>query len=308
MTFLNPEQRQTLWWIAFGIALLYLFYSLTAVLTPFLFAAIIGYLLNPGVDWLSRHHVPRALACLSMILVFLALSAFLVLTIVPVMQHELGDLQQRIPSLLERLNGSVAPRLHDWFGLHIEFSGYSLRKLISDKWASEDLMSTLMSSLKVGSSALLSIVATAFLLPMVLFYLLVDWHRIAQRAEDLVPRRWHDTILGFAREIDELLSQFLRGQLSVMLILFVGGLALCDHVESAAPPRLAAVHLMGGDMEGKETRFGVGESVLTAVVTSNGATGSYNSMHDSYQPLGGLVLLVNMLLGEIVFGGLGTGL
>jgi K+-transporting ATPase ATPase A chain len=96
--------------------------------------------------------------------------------------------------------------------------------------------------------------------------------------------------------------------LSVMLILFVGGLALCDHVESAAPPRLAAVHLMGGDMEGKETRFGVGESVLTAVVTSNGATGSYNSMHDSYQPLGGLVLLVNMLLGEIVFGGLGTGL
>ncbi len=219
MTFLNPEQRQTLWWIAFGIALLYLFYSLTAVLTPFLFAAIIGYLLNPGVDWLSRHHVPRALACLSMILVFLALSAFLVLTIVPVMQHELGDLQQRIPSLLERLNGSVAPRLHDWFGLHIEFSGYSLRKLISDKWASEDLMSTLMSSLKVGSSALLSIVATAFLLPMVLFYLLVDWHRIARRAEDLVPRRWHDTILGFAREIDELLSQFLRGQLSVMLIL-----------------------------------------------------------------------------------------
>ena len=62
-------------------------------------------------------------------------------------------------------------------------------------------------------------------------------------------------------------------------------------------------------MEGKEVRFGVGGSVLAAVVTSNGATGSYNSMHGSYQPLGGvLVLLVNMLLGEVVFGGLGTGL
>jgi potassium-transporting ATPase potassium-binding subunit len=61
-------------------------------------------------------------------------------------------------------------------------------------------------------------------------------------------------------------------------------------------------------MEGKEVRFGVGGSVLAAVVTSNGATGSVNSAHDSYTPLGGAVPLVNMLLGEIVFGGLGTGL
>jgi K+-transporting ATPase ATPase A chain len=61
-------------------------------------------------------------------------------------------------------------------------------------------------------------------------------------------------------------------------------------------------------MEGKEVRFGIGGSTLTAVVTSNTATGSYNSVHDSYTSLGGTVLLVNMLLGELVFGGLGTGL
>jgi K+-transporting ATPase ATPase A chain len=60
-------------------------------------------------------------------------------------------------------------------------------------------------------------------------------------------------------------------------------------------------------MEGKEVRFGIGSSTLTAVVTSNTATGSNNSMDDSYTSLGGMVLLVNMLLGEIVFGGLGTG-
>jgi len=61
-------------------------------------------------------------------------------------------------------------------------------------------------------------------------------------------------------------------------------------------------------MEGKESRFGIGGSVLAAVTTSNGATGSYNSMHDSYTPVGGLVTIVNMLSGEVVFGGLGTGL
>ena len=96
--------------------------------------------------------------------------------------------------------------------------------------------------------------------------------------------------------------------LAVMVVLFVGGLALCDFAESAAPSRLAALHVSGGNMEGKEVRFGIGSSVLAAVVTSNGATGSYNSILDSYQPVGVVVPLMNMLLGEVIFGGLGTGL
>jgi K+-transporting ATPase ATPase A chain len=93
-----------------------------------------------------------------------------------------------------------------------------------------------------------------------------------------------------------------------MVALFVAGLAVCDLSESAPAPQLAALHVVGGNMEGKEARFGVGDSVLAALVTSNGATGSYNSMHDSYQPMGVAVLLIDMLLGEPIFGGLGTGL
>lgn len=100
----------------------------------------------------------------------------------------------------------------------------------------------------------------------------------------------------------------------VMLVLFGGGLAFVQHFEQRADPRLPGVDFRntrlqsGGNMEGKEVRFGIGGSTLTAVVTSNTATGSYNSVHDSYTSLGSMVLLVNMLLGELVFGGLGTGL
>jgi len=94
----------------------------------------------------------------------------------------------------------------------------------------------------------------------------------------------------------------------VMVVLFVAGLVICDLAEHELPAGLADLGVTGGNMEGKETRFGVGGSVLAALVTSNGATGSYNSMHGSYQPIGVLVLLVNMLLGELIFGGLGTGL
>src|SRR5664280_1372601 len=100
----------------------------------------------------------------------------------------------------------------------------------------------------------------------------------------------------------------------VMMLLFGCGLVFVHHFEQRGDPHLSNVDFRnsrvqsGGNMEGKEVRFGISGSTLTAVVTSNTATGSYNSMHDSYTSLGGMVLLVNMLLGEVVFGGLGTGL
>ena len=91
-----------------------------------------------------------------------------------------------------------------------------------------------------------------------------------------------------------------------MVCLFVGGLAVVQLSEQGRWSRTSAV--TAANMEGKETRFGIASSTLTAVVTSNAATGSTNAMDDSFTPVGGLVLLVNMLLGEVVFGGLGTGL
>ncbi len=105
----------------------------------------------------------------------------------------------------------------------------------------------------------------------------------------------------------------------VMVLLFGSGLVFVHLLEQRGDPYLGGVDfrnnrvqsggsVSGGNMEGKEVRFGIGGSTLVAVVTSNTATGSYNSMHDSYTSLGGMVLLVNMLLGELIFGGLGTGL
>ena len=99
----------------------------------------------------------------------------------------------------------------------------------------------------------------------------------------------------------------------VMVLLFVCGLLFVHHFELKGPQvgnidSVSSRLQSDGNMEGKEVRFGIGGSTLTAVVTSNTATGSYNSMHDSYTSLGGMVLLMNMLLGELIFGGLGTGL
>jgi K+-transporting ATPase ATPase A chain len=95
---------------------------------------------------------------------------------------------------------------------------------------------------------------------------------------------------------------------AVMVFLFAVALVVCDWGESRGNPLLAQLGVAGANMEGKEVRFGTAQTVLAAVTTSNGATGSTNAMHDSFMPLSISVPLCNMMLGEIVFGGLGTGL
>jgi potassium-transporting ATPase potassium-binding subunit len=98
--------------------------------------------------------------------------------------------------------------------------------------------------------------------------------------------------------------------LAAMTIVFVGLLAVCVVSEQAGNPALAKLGVAQplGSMEGKEVRFGVTDSALWATATTAASNGSVNSMHDSFTPLGGLVPMIMMQLGEIIFGGVGSGL
>jgi K+-transporting ATPase ATPase A chain len=105
-----------------------------------------------------------------------------------------------------------------------------------------------------------------------------------------------------------------------MTVLFFAGFFVCYYFEARGNPNLdrygvsqAAVEAngrqqAGGNMEGKEVRYGITNSTLWAVATTDASNGSVNSMHDSYTPIGGMVPLINILLGEVVFGGVGAGL
>ena len=97
---------------------------------------------------------------------------------------------------------------------------------------------------------------------------------------------------------------------SAMAVLFLAGVLLCWWAEAAGNPRLHAVGVDSayGNMEGKEVRFGIFGSALFATVTTDASCGAVNAMHDSFTPLGGLVPLINIQLGEVVFGGTGAGL
>jgi K+-transporting ATPase ATPase A chain len=95
---------------------------------------------------------------------------------------------------------------------------------------------------------------------------------------------------------------------TAMAILFFAGFTVAYWAEAAGNPIVHQMGVAGGNLEGKECRFGVAASALFATVTTDTSCGAVNSMHDSFMPLGGLVPLVDMQLGEIVFGGVGSGL
>jgi K+-transporting ATPase ATPase A chain len=101
---------------------------------------------------------------------------------------------------------------------------------------------------------------------------------------------------------------------SAMTALFLVGVAATYWAEARGNPLLAGVDQTttalhsGGNMEGKEVRFGIANSTLFATITTDASCGAVNSMHDSYTPLGGMVPLVNIMLGEVIFGGVGSGL
>jgi K+-transporting ATPase ATPase A chain len=95
---------------------------------------------------------------------------------------------------------------------------------------------------------------------------------------------------------------------AVMSILFLAGVVVCYWAEGSGNPQFAALGLDPANMEGKEVRFGLANSSLWAVATTDASNGSVNSMHDSFTPLGGMIPLLNIQLGEIIFGGVGSGL
>jgi len=96
--------------------------------------------------------------------------------------------------------------------------------------------------------------------------------------------------------------------LAVMGVLFISGVALCYWAEAHGNDIMNALGLTGGNMEGKEVRFGIVASALFAVITTAASCGAVNAMHDSFTALGGMVPLINIQLGEIIVGGVGAGM
>ena len=218
-TFPNPELRPVLLWLTAGLVAYMLLALLGPVLTPFLGAAVIGYVLNPGVDWLTARGLPRMLSVLLVMLGLIVIITAVALIVLPTLASELPALQQRLPLLLDGFDRVIRPLLVQ-AGLNLPSDSAGLKSLMAQQLNTMDSAGiSWLDWLKKGSSAVIGWVATLLLVPIVLFYLLLDWHHVIARFATIIPRRWISLVTEMSRETDHLLAQYLRGQLLVMLLL-----------------------------------------------------------------------------------------
>ncbi|MBI2312056.1 MAG: AI-2E family transporter [Betaproteobacteria bacterium] len=220
MTSESFEAARYLWWLALAAAAAGLVYLLSPVLTPFLLAGVLAYVVNPVVDRLQAKRVPRTLGVILAMLFLLGLFAGLTLILAPLVEKQFATLLARLPDYLEWLRGSLAPWLKERFGVELELDSASLKALVSEHLESaRGVALKLLPSVKTGGLAVVGFLTTLVLVPVVLFYFLRDWHPILARVEEMIPRRWHAEVSGLARDVDRVLGEFLRGQISVMLIM-----------------------------------------------------------------------------------------
>ncbi|MCU0773380.1 MAG: AI-2E family transporter [Ideonella sp.] len=219
---LSPAQRQTLTWLGLGFAAALLLWLLAPVLTPFVIGAVLAYALHPMVERLAARRVPRVLAVLVVEVAFIVALLAVLLLIVPIITRELPLLREQIPQLAARLNETVTPWLAQ-FGIELALDIPGIKTFVLKYLDSnfEEWLAAALSSARIGGSIVLSLVGNAVLVPVVLFYLLMDWPRLVERVLRLVPPRLLPRFTGFIDECDAMLGQYLRGQFLVMGILAV---------------------------------------------------------------------------------------
>ena len=221
----------TLWrWALLGLSLVCLLWLLAPVLTPFVVAAVLAYVLYGPVQALHARGLPRVMSVLLVEVLALALAAGLLLLVVPVLMHELPLLREQLPKLALRFNEAAAPWLQKLgLGFTLDVAAIKAFTLKVFGTNAEELMSAALSSLRIGGSLALAVIGNLVLLPVALFYLLMDAPRLVQAALELVPPRFQQQALSFVSECDELLGQYMRGQVLVMLALavfYVAGLSV----------------------------------------------------------------------------------
>jgi predicted PurR-regulated permease PerM len=229
----TSTQKYAAAWLSIAFLAVLALWLLGRVLAPFIVAAVLAYALTPLVDRLDdlgQGRMPRVLAVIIVELLLILALVSLALIIVPVLTKEVPLIREQIPFLLDKLNATVGPWLEQ-VGVTISLDLASLKaQLLKYLTANfEEAVSSAFSSLKVGGGVAIIAIGYALLIPVALFYLLLDWKQLVVRVLELVPPSARPGVDSFTTEADLVLGQYLRGQLLVMLmmaIFYSMGLAL----------------------------------------------------------------------------------
>jgi predicted PurR-regulated permease PerM len=209
-----------LFWIAAAIGLGFFLYMFSSVLLPFVAGMALAYLLDPIADRLERLGLSRTLATVLILVLFLVVAILALIVIAPILGNQLAGFSGRLPDYMNRLQGFVnstaGSRIVKALNISPDDVKGSLGEIVNQGAA---WIGSIMSSLWNGGQALLSLLSLLVVTPVVAFYMLLDWDRMVRTVDGWLPRDHQTTIRRLAREMDQGVSNFVRGQVSVSALL-----------------------------------------------------------------------------------------
>jgi predicted PurR-regulated permease PerM len=210
--------RQMTFWVLTLLVGILALWVLREILLPFVAGMALAYLLDPVANRLERLGINRLVASLVIIGAFLLVFVALILVFVPLLTSQIGAFIEKLPSYVQRLQALAMDPNREW-----------LRKIVGDGVADAQIgdivkqgagwVTTFLKSLWSGGQALISIFSLVVVTPVVAFYLLCDWNRMVATVDGWIPLHHRETVHALAREMDDAIAGFVRGQTAVCLIL-----------------------------------------------------------------------------------------
>lgn len=224
----SPSPPATRWlpYLAIGGVGAYLLYLLSPILSPFLLAAAIAYLFDPLVDRLEKRklgtrRLGRTTGTVIVLLGLVLIFVLLALILAPLVQAETRLLMQQIPKVVEWGSQTLLPWLTSTFGIDLMRDQEQVLAWLKGHVAELSQLTRYLPKLTDGGLAILGFLANLLLVPVVLFYMLRDWDRTLAHLADWIPDPLRPRTVAIAQEIDHVLSEFVRGQVMVILVMSV---------------------------------------------------------------------------------------
>ncbi|HOO82777.1 MAG TPA: AI-2E family transporter [Alphaproteobacteria bacterium] len=216
---MNPRNHALFWSLAFA-AFLGLVFIFKAVLLPFVLGLAIAYFLNPLVGALGRIKLGRGLAAMViLILFFIVVGTFLAL-LAPVLYKQSLQLIEDLPSYIDMVLVYLEPHMQRVSEVLGQENGADLKALLSKHSGSvAQVTKQLLQGMLAGGQAVLDMISVLVFTPIIAYFMMKEWMHITAWVEDLLPQQQKNTILDLLKQIDVKISGFVRGQISVAVIL-----------------------------------------------------------------------------------------
>ncbi|OHV76309.1 AI-2E family transporter [Rhizobium sp. LCM 4573] len=213
-------RRHILFWIGALLVFILFLWAFRTILLPFVAGMALAYFLDPVADWLERRGLSRLMASVVILVGFVLIFALSLMIVIPIIVSQFTEFAAALPGYVSQLQQLItSPEnsiLPGWISAQIETVKQNFSEVLSQ---GAGFIGTLFAQIWNSGKAIVDVVSLLIVTPVVAFYILLDWDRMVAKVDSWVPRDQTATVRRLAREMDEVIASFVRGQGSICIIL-----------------------------------------------------------------------------------------